>query len=104
MSASPAVSRAKIRETLPTFHHCTSTAVYLSHDCSMSPKPPVGHGNESDDLIEAEIQDLEQRLEQAKSRRRNRKPAPLNGASHEIHNGGGAHHQAAFTLNGEPRP
>lgn len=70
----------------------------------MNPKPPVGHDNESDDLIETEIQDLEQRLEQAKSRLRNRKTAPLNGASHEIHNGGGAHHRAVFTLNGELRP
>lgn len=104
MSACPAVSKTKIRETLPTFHRCTSITIYLKNNCSMNSKPPEGHDTESDDLIETEIQDLEQRLEQARLRLRNRKAAPLNGASHELHNGGGTHQQAVCTLNGEPRP
>lgn len=68
----------------------------------MNSNPPERHDTESDDLIEAEIQTLEQRLEQAKSRLRNRKATALNGASHEFHNGDAAQHQAVFTLNGEP--
>lgn len=67
-------------------------------------KPPEEDDIESVDLIETEIHDLEQRLEEAKSRLRNHKTAPLNCASHETRNGGGAHHQPAFTLNGKPRP
>ncbi|KAK7710988.1 hypothetical protein SLS63_012825 [Diaporthe eres] len=66
----------------------------------MNSKPPEGHDTESDDLVETEIQDLEQRLEQARIRLRNRKAAPSNGASRELHNGGGTHQQAVFTLNG----
>lgn len=69
----------------------------------MNSKPPERHDTKSDDLIETEIQDLEQRLEQAKSRLRSRKAVALNGASHEFHNGGGSHHQAVFTLNSEYR-
>lgn len=103
MSACPAVSRTKIRETLPNFHRCTPITIYLTNNFSMNSKPPEGHDTESDDLIETEIQHLEQRLEQARIRLRNRKPAPLNGVSYELHNGEGAHQQAALTLNGEPR-
>lgn len=70
----------------------------------MNSNPPEGHDTESDDLIETEIQDLQQRLEQARCRLRDRKAAQLNGASHELHNGGGTHQQDALTLNGEPHP
>lgn len=69
----------------------------------MNSQPPERHDTESDDLIENEIQDLEQKLEQARSRLRNRRAVPPNGAHHGTHNGVGAHHQAAFTLDREPR-
>lgn len=70
----------------------------------MNPKPPERDDSESDESIETEIRDLEHRLEQARSRLRNRRAARLKGDSHEFHNGGGAHHQTAFTLDGENRP
>lgn len=70
----------------------------------MNSKPPDRNDDESDDLIETEIQDLEQKLEQAKARLRNRKAGPPNGASPETHNGGGSHHHAASILKGESLP
>lgn len=70
----------------------------------MTSNPPEGHDTESDDLIETEIQDLQQRLEQARCRLRDRKAAQLNGTSHELRNGGVTHQQAEFPVNGEPHP
>ncbi|KAG8158801.1 hypothetical protein KVR01_011244 [Diaporthe batatas] len=70
----------------------------------MDSKPPDMDGDESDDSIETEIQDLQQRLEKAKARLRNRKATPLNGTGRETHNGGGAHHHAALTLNKSSPP
>lgn len=64
----------------------------------MNSKPPDIDDDESDELIETEIQELQQRLEKARARLKNRKAAPPNGTSHETHNGGAAHHQAAATL------
>lgn len=70
----------------------------------MNSNPPEKIGTVSDDFIEAEIHDLEQRLEHAKSRLRARKAGARNGVAHHFHNEGGTHQQLSFTLNGEPPP
>ncbi|KAL1867089.1 hypothetical protein Daus18300_006488 [Diaporthe australafricana] len=68
----------------------------------MNSNPPEKIDTVSDDFIEAEIYDLEQRLEHAKSRLRARKASAPNGVAHHFHNEGGTHQQPTFTLNASP--